>query len=120
MAARRDRAPPPGSEMEFDADHVRKIALDEIERALYGKRFRPSLHSKWVGDIVSGVLDKLAPSGASSFKYAIHCVISQRPCAGYDAFSNNYWDDATDGIAVVDCENSDIRFSMTVWGVLAC
>jgi hypothetical protein len=120
MAAPSEAAPPPGSEMEFDADHVRKIALNEVERVLYGKRFRPSLHPKWVGQIVNGVLDKLAPAGASNFKYAIHCMISQRTCSGYDAFSENYGDDATDGVAVVDYENSDIRFSMTIWGVLGC
>jgi hypothetical protein len=115
-----DRAPPPGSEMEFDAGHVRKIALDEVERTLYGKCFHLALHAKWIGQIVDGVLDKLAPTGASGFKYAIHCMISQRSCAGYNAFSNHYWDEGTDWVAVVDYENGDIRFSMIVWGVLAC
>jgi hypothetical protein len=104
---------------EFDADHVRKIALEEIERHLLGKRWSPAAHARWIQTIIGNVMSQLTVDGKSRFKYAIHCMISRSSVSGYDAFSNCFWDELTDGVAVVDYENASVRFSMVIWGVLA-
>jgi hypothetical protein len=107
------------SQFEFDADRVRKIALDEIERCLFGKRWNPAAHSRWISKITSNLFSQLAPNGTSRFKYAVHCMLSKRTVSTYDEFSNCLWDEMTDGIAVVDYENNDLRFSLVIWGVLS-
>jgi hypothetical protein len=107
------------SPFEFDADAVRKIVLDEVERCLFGKRWNPGAHARWAQQITGNVLARLAPNGSSRLKYAIHCMISRNTLSGYDAFSNCFWDENTDGIAVVDFENASVRIAVVIWGVLS-
>jgi hypothetical protein len=102
---------------EFDSDRVRRASLEVMERSLMTATYNPDKNQALADKVVNAILQKLAPGGKSVFKYVFHCMISSRSMNGYNTFSNNSWDDQRDGIVVVDYENSDLRFALTVWGL---
>lgn len=104
---------------EFNADYVRKIALDEIEKVLSYKKYNPKRNEKLIQTISQNVVERLTVSGKSVFKFITHSLISPSTLGGYDMFSNNFWNECTDGLALIDYENSELRFCMAIWGVRA-
>lgn len=104
--------------MSFPADKVRSIALNEIQCSLSFKAYEPEKVEQWCEEITSNILARLAPSGDTHFKFVAHCIIADR-AHEYDMFSNNFWDESSDGIAVADFENDSLMCCVTVWGVIA-
>lgn len=114
----KEEAKPLSLQHSFDADEIRKIALEEIEHCLSFKKYDPSQIESWTEQILSNLLSRISPTGETRFKYVTHCMISDKKMSGYDIFSNNYWNDYTDGLAVVDYENLHLRCCLVIWGVV--
>lgn len=101
----------------FDADKIRKCALHEVERVLKDQKYDRQLNENLCNQISNNILSKIAPDGKTNFKFVTHCMISPMETSGYDNFSENYWCNSTDGMCVVNYQNSNIKFSITIWGV---
>ena len=116
----------------FDSEFVRKIAQEEIEKILNQKKYDKSKNELLCAQISEAVLTKLStvsnnpnqdqPPDSNSeflshFKFITHCFISPAETVSYDTYSNNFWNQKTDGMCVVDYQNNEIRFTLTIWGV---
>lgn len=104
-------------EVIFDAVKIRKCVLYETERILKDQKYDRDLNEKLCSTIVKNVLSQIAPDGKTNFKFITHCMISPIETSGYDSYSKNYWCDDTDGMCVVNYQNSNLKFSITLWGV---
>ena len=113
------RKPPPALERAFDAEKIRKIMIHEIDKCVGHEKYDQSKSQHLVNEITMRIFNKLCPHGETNFKYSIHCIITDNRMQDYDCFSNALWEDATDGVAVVDFANADIRCCVTLWGVRA-
>ena len=102
---------------EFEADQIRAIALAEIEKIFAYKTYEEMDKDFYISRLVQRILDKIAPDGKGSIKYITHTTISPKSIGPIDSFSNNYWDPDTDGLIVVDYENSSLHVSFVLWGV---
>lgn len=101
----------------FDAEKIRKFAINIIERFLKDQKYDPTLNGDKCRKITSSILSKIAPNCETKFKFVTHCMISPCETSGYDSYSKNYWCEATDGMCVVNYQNSNLKFSITIWGV---
>lgn len=102
----------------FDANYIRRISIQEIEKAFYLKQYDEKRNQQIAKKVISSILNKIDPNGESPYKFITQCTISRKDSGGFDVFSNNYWDEENDGMAVIDFENSSIRFSLVIWGVI--
>lgn len=105
------------SDEEFDADRVRSVALDVVKEKLANVRYNEDTNRKIVEEIITEVISKLTGGKVSHFKYLTHSMIARRDINGFDAYSNNLWDASCDGMAVVDYEGIDLRFTLVIWGL---
>lgn len=107
----------PSLQQIFDADIIREYALEEVHRYFENQVYDPQSNAEICNSVSQAILSRIAPGGKTNFKFVAHCMISPRDTSGYDTFSNNYWNNNTDGMTVVDFENNDLHFSITIWGL---
>lgn len=104
---------------EFDADAVRKVVLDEIQKTLASRKYEPEKNNFYAKKISENVLKRIAPSGEGYLKYVTHMTIGPAEFSGFDEFSVNLWDEETDGMTVVNYETYYLRCTFVIWGVKA-
>ena len=102
---------------EFDADLIRTIAISEIEKIFAYKTYEDMDKDFYISRLAQKVLDKIAPDGKGKIKYLTHITVCPKAFGPIDFFSNNYWDPDTDGLCVVDYENSSLHVTFTLWGI---
>lgn len=107
----------PSLQQVFNADIIREYALEEVHRYFENQVYDPQTNAEICNSVSQAILSRIAPGGKTNFKFVVHCLISPRDTSGYDTFSNNYWNNNTDGMTVVDFENNDLHFSITIWGL---
>lgn len=107
----------PALERVFNAEKIREIVIHEINRIVGKEKYDPRQSQHWMNHITQRILSKLSPRGETNFKYALHCFITDNRMQDYDCFTNALWDEGTDGVAVVDFANANLRCCVTVWGV---
>lgn len=102
---------------EFDADTIRVVVIQEMEKIFAYKSYETIDKGVLISRLVDRVLSKIAPEGKGPLKYVTHVTIFPKSFGPIDSFSNNFWDPDTDGLTVVDYENSNLHVSFVIWGV---
>lgn len=106
------------SSIKFNAQKIRDIMNEEINKAFSNYKYSPASKKKKISEVSSKIINRLSTLPEQNFKYISHSILLVKGEQEFETFSLNMWDPASDGVTCVDYSNGDIRFLMTVWGLL--
>ncbi|OHS98947.1 Tctex-1 family protein [Tritrichomonas foetus] len=90
---------------------------EEIQRTLGKYKYNPATKEEVIEQLTQTIINRFSTTFDNKFKFLTHCIFLTNGNQDFDTFSNNLWNSESDGFSIVDYNNDDFRFVMTVWGL---